>query len=196
MSYGNGGDLNRNNPSPASGSGNAYGSGPMQPPAKKSNTVWWILGILGFLTIGGALVCCGGGYYALQFGTQVVADEVKKSIASDAAIQEHIGTISEMNMNLTATGAAGGNNKLVFDVKGDKGAGQLEVIVNNTAEGQAVNDCVLILPDGTRLDVVIAGASDEASGDDTIDTIETEMQEPSAPAAAEIEVQETAPATN
>jgi hypothetical protein len=172
MSFGSGGDFDRNNPSSGGGSANAFGASTNRPEPRKSNTLWWILGILGFLTIGGAILCCGGGYFMIQFTSQVVAEEVKRAVSGDAAIQEHIGTISNVEMNLTATGAAGGNNKLVFDVTGDKGAGQLEVVVNNTPQGQTLRSCTLVLPDGERHEVVLDVSAPETTADDTIDELE------------------------
>lgn len=176
MSFGSGGDFDRNNPSSGRGSANAFGASTNRPEPQKSNTIWWILGILGFLTIGGAILCCGGGYFMIQFTSQVVAEEVKRSVANDAAIQEHIGTITDLDMNLTATGAAGDGAKLVFDIKGDKGTGQLEVEVSNTTEGQNLRSCVLVLPDGERHEVVLEVARPETTIEDTINELETDAR--------------------
>lgn len=197
MSFGSGGDFDRNNPSSNSGSANAYSAGTNRTEPRKSNALWWILGILGFLTIGGAILCCGGGYFMFQFTSQAIAEEVKKSVANDAAIQEHIGTITDLNMNLTATGAAGDSAKLVFDVKGDKGTGQLEVVVSNTAEGQTLQSCVLVLPDGERHDVVIQAASEDQNSDDpnmdeSTDELGTEAPVPAPPVTNEIDEAEPA----
>ncbi|MGV3483954.1 MAG: hypothetical protein ACO1RT_06015 [Planctomycetaceae bacterium] len=163
MSYGNGGEFDRGN-RPINP--NAVGS--MQPPPAKSNTLWWVLGILGFVIIGGALVCCGGGYFAYQFSSQMAGSAVKDVVANDPAIVEHIGTIENISLNLGATGNAGGGNKVVFDVSGDKGSGQLEVVMDNNPGGQTVNSCVLVLPNGERHDVVIAGQGEAEPETDTL----------------------------
>jgi hypothetical protein len=135
--------------------GNDGGFGSVNQPPKKSNALWWILGIIGVATVGGALLCCGGIYFMIRFGTQVVGDQVKLAVGTDPAIQEHIGTISDIGMNLTATGAAGGGNTIVFDIKGDKGSGQLEVVMDQTPGQEGLQSCVLILPNGDRHDVTV-----------------------------------------
>ena len=163
MSYGTGGEFDRgdrpNNPK-------AVGSMPPAPP--KSNALWWILGILAFLAIGGALLCCGGGYFAYQFSSEMAGGVVKDAVAADPAIVEHIGTIENVGINLTATSNAGGGNKGVFDVSGDKGTGQLEVVMNNTPGGQQVESCVLVLPNGERHDVQVAGQQDVPFDDGSV----------------------------
>jgi hypothetical protein len=135
--------------------GNGSGFESVNQPPKKSNTLWWVLGIIGVVTIGGALVCCGGIYFMIRFGTQVVGDQVKLAVGTDPAVQEHIGTVSDISMNLTATGAAGGGNTIIFDVKGDKGTGQLEVVMDQTPGQEGLKSCVLILPNGDRHEVTL-----------------------------------------
>lgn len=167
MSYGNGGEYDRGNrPS----NPNAVGS--MQPQPAKSNALWWILGILAVVFVGGALVCCGGGYFAYRFGTEVAGTVVRDAVAGDPAIQEHIGTIEEINLNLSATGNAGGGSRMVFDVRGDKGTGQLEVTMD--PGGQSVGSAVLVLPNGDRHDVQV-GTPEQAPSNpvDSLDPVDS-----------------------
>jgi hypothetical protein len=197
MSIGNGGDFDRGNRPSGQNSGGPYAAGVGQPAPRKSNALWWILGILGVLTVGGALVCCGGGYFMVRFGTQVVADAVKASISEDPAIQEHIGTITDISMNLTATGAAGGGDKIVLDVKGEKGTGQVEVVMaNGGPNDQSLKSCVLILPNGERIDLAIDPATPTIFDGESIEVIEADPALPGDAAAAEILPTEAEPATN
>ena len=163
MSFGNSGDFDRDNRT------GPYASSSQTSPPAKSNTLWWILGILGVLFGGAALVCCGGSFYLYRFGTQVVGDVVKQAVAADPAIQEHIGTINEVTMNLGATSNAGGGGKVVFDITGDKGSGLLEVVMDNSPQGQSVKSCVLILPTGERHDIVVNMDDPAAIDDESID---------------------------
>lgn len=192
--------------------GNSGGfDGMNQPPKKSNSTLWWVLGIIGVISVGGALVCCGGIYFMVRFGTQVVGDQVKLAISADPVIQEHVGTISEINMNLTATGAAGGNNKIVFDVKGEKGSGQLEVVMDQTQGQEGIQACVLVLPNGDRHEIALTPPADatipevsdgEPSADAATETSATEESAaPSAEAAdsaeaVESEALDTEPALN
>jgi len=163
MSFGNGGDFNRaGGPPPDPFAANDLS----RPVAKKSNAIWWILGILGVLTVGGALLCCGGMFFMYSFTNQFVGEMVKATVENDPAVQEHVGSIENIEINLTETGNAGGGNKLVFDVTGDKGTGKLEVALDNSPEGQAVESCVLVLPNGDRHTVTIEAPADEPVTDE------------------------------
>jgi hypothetical protein len=163
--------------------GNGSGFESVNQPPKKSNTLWWVLGIIGVVTIGGALVCCGGIYFMIRFGTQVVGDQVKLAVGTDPAVQEHIGTVSDISMNLTATGAAGGGNTIIFDVKGDKGTGQLEVVMDQTPGQEGLKSCVLILPNGDRHEVTLnVPTAPEVTAGEPVTESETETTEPTTPA--------------
>lgn len=113
---------------------NPYGAGnTMQPAPKKSNTwLWILLGVGGVLLIG----CCGCmgamamfGKTAMDAGMGMVAQQIRPGLDNDPVVQEHLGEIEEMNWNLMATGEAnqnnGGQDVLVWDVKGTKGEGQI-----------------------------------------------------------------------
>ncbi len=169
MSYGNSGDYDRDNRT------GPYAAGPLQPPPAKSNAVWWILGILGVVLGGGALLCCGGAFFAYRVATQAVAEVVKSAVEEDPAIQEHIGTISDLNVNLTATGNSSGGNKMVFDIKGDKGSGQLEILMDNDGENQSVNSGVLVLPNGDKHNVVIRVDEDDEFLDEPMENSEVDF---------------------
>lgn len=161
MSYGNGGEYDR---SSRPSNPNAVGS--TQPQPRKSNALWWILGILGCVAVVGAFVCCGGGYFAYRFSTEMVGTIVKDAVAQDPAIEEHIGTIQTIDVNLGATGEAGGGNRMVFDVRGDKGSGQIEAVLS--PGGQSLDSAVLVLPDGERIDLELQ----------EVDLQETDIQVP------------------
>jgi hypothetical protein len=142
--------------------GNNGGFDAMSQPPKKSNTLWWVLGIIGVLTVGGALLCCGGIYFTFRFVSDAIGEQVKLAVSQEPVIQEHIGTISDMGMNFTATSqtGGGGNQKFVFDVVGDKGTGQLEVLMDTREGQQAIESCVLVLPNGDRHEITIQPAAD------------------------------------
>ena len=129
-----------------------------------------------------------------RFGTQAVADAVKSSISADPVIQEHIGNITDLSMNLTATGAAGGGDKIVLDIKGDKGTGQVEVVMGGDPGGQSVRSCVLILQNGERIPLAVGPAAQMTLPDEA-----TEMTEPDPLPSVDTNLQdaaqETEPAT-
>jgi len=148
MSSGNSGDFDRYNPSAA---GNAFGANANPPEPKKNTVLYWVLGILGIVTVVGALVCCGGGFLLYRVGTQAIAGAISTAVAEDPKIVEHIGTIQSSTTNVSASN----KEKLVFDIVGDKGSGQLEVSIEDVSGDNSPQKCVLVLPSGERHEIVM-----------------------------------------
>lgn len=112
---------------------NPYATSSQPTAPKKSNVLLYVL-----LGLGGAaiLACCGCGgamYFTMQFGLSQAAAQLKPQLQSDPVVQEHVGDISDLGMNIMATGTeaqknpnqAKGEEKIVFDIKGSKGSGQV-----------------------------------------------------------------------
>lgn len=108
--------------------------GPYQPPVdptfgapparKKSSGVWIALLIVAILG-GGAFVCCGGGILIAWFGLNVVAQEVADELRDHPVIQEQLGGIEDIDVDLAASAAKDDNEEFVFKVRGPKGSGTL-----------------------------------------------------------------------
>lgn len=125
------------------------------PPRKQGSKTWiWILGILGLLGVVGALVCCGGGYALFNVGTGMLAEAYKTQLAGNPVIEEHIGQIESMDMNLTKTAQEGQNSKqemLAFDITGTKGSGTIMIKQDKSGgDGTGIESAELILSDGSR----------------------------------------------
>ena len=130
-----------------------------------------------------------------KFSTQMIADSVKASISADPAIQEHIGTISDIGMNLTATSAAGGGEKIVLDIKGDKGTGQIEVVMaGGGPDGQTLQSCVLILPNGDRIDVAVDASGQDVFSGEAMDPQSSDFVPSEATDSLDVAPQPTEPA--
>jgi hypothetical protein len=145
----------------AGGGVNPYSNPPGvgAPPPKKSNTWIWILGIVGVLGLG-MVICCGvGGYFVYSAGVNMMAEMVKQEVADDPQVQEHIGEISSMPLNLIKsteeTEKRGtGDNILVFEAKGTKGNG--EFIVHQPKQpqpGEVFKKIDLRLPGGEEISI-------------------------------------------
>ncbi|QDU31957.1 hypothetical protein ETAA8_71190 [Anatilimnocola aggregata] len=121
---------------------NPYAPASTQPVApKKSNVLLYVL-----LGIGGValLVCCscgGIGYFGFNQALGMVAQQIKPQLQTDPVIQEHIGTIDTLSMNMTKSVSEAEQNKkqgfLVFDIKGEKGSGIVMGRVDQTNPQQA-----------------------------------------------------------
>lgn len=125
---------------------NPYAASPSTPPTapKKSNVLMYVLlGVGAVLLVG----CCGCGGLMWWGGNQafnLVASTVKPSLQADPVVQEHVGEIESLSMNIMATGQEAETNKqpqgqerIVFDVKGSKGSGQIVGKVEPDGAGQA-----------------------------------------------------------
>lgn len=111
---------NASNPYAATGSAQPFS----QPPPKRSNVILWVvLGVVG--TAVAASCCCGGGMY---FSVGVLSNEVKNQLAQDPVIQQHLGDVKSVSVNIMAAAEDKqknnrGGNVLAFDVQGSKASG-------------------------------------------------------------------------
>jgi hypothetical protein len=139
---------------------------------RKGSKVWiWVLATLGVLALLGALVCCGGGYFAFQAGQSMLADAFKEQLQDTEVIRQHIGDIESMSLNLSATGeAAGGTGgTLVFDISGSKGSGQVLVQQAPGGDGTGIASAELVLSDGTRHQVDLGAPAPEVQLDENFE---------------------------
>lgn len=88
----------------------------------------------------------------MYFGMGMAGDQV----ASDPAVVEQFGEDAEATMNLTATAEAQqeqepGENRMVFDVDGPEGSGQ--VVVRQDPSSGGFEIIRIILSDGTEIPV-------------------------------------------
>lgn len=172
-----------------SGSGHGSGQGPQQggqrpypqsyndpgfgQPVKPSSnrTLYWILGIVSAVTIGGAIVCCGGGYFLIQFTTSELAKQFRGPVQNSPEVVEHIGEIEDMTLSFQAMQAAGDQGKLVFEVKGSKSSGQV-VVDTSKMEDDPENAYELVLADGTRIPMTSVELGAQNIDDEGIQTDE------------------------
>jgi hypothetical protein len=198
MSYGNGGGFDPDQPQ---GGGRNYPQSyndpslRPQPPKSSNRTLFWILGIVSFITIGGAIACCGLGYFGIRMATQELATQFRGQIQSSPEIAEHIGDVEDMTLSFQAMQQAGEAGKLVFEIKGTKGSGQVSVDLAK-AEGPNPEEAFeLVLSDGTRLPLTVVGDTapevDITEGDQQSDTTEA-VESPDGTEA--VEPQESVPA--
>jgi len=128
-----------------------YAPSPME--QRKSNVWLWVLGAIGVLTILVALICCGGGYFAYQASTGFMAELFKDQLVGNPVIEEHIGTIDSMSMNLGKTSeyAQGSPGTIAFDISGPKGSGVILIRQESGIGGEpGIGSAELIMADGSR----------------------------------------------
>ncbi len=118
-----------------------------------------------------------------RMGKGMIADQVKQELGANEVIQEHLGEIQSADLNFTATTEVGQEKpgSLVFDIVGTKGTGVLEIQQDskNPGEGLSIRSAELVMPDGTRHEVI----ADLDSFEDQIDTgMEIDLSAPDATA--------------
>lgn len=153
------------------------GPSPQQP---KSRVWLWVLGTVGVLVVLGAVVCCGGGYFAFQGVKGMLAQAVRDEVRGNPVIDEHLGPIESVEFNTWATAEEQQEtpDALVYDVEGSKSSGTLVVHPEPGGDPQSISSIVLVLSDGTRHQVKPLDA--DANGSDE-PTHSNDAADPAAP---------------
>ena len=160
---------NPNNPFDDNQQNQGYSQGA---PPQKSSKVWlWVLGTIGVLGVVGALVCCGGGYFAMKAGTGMLAEVFKQQLIGNPTIDEHIGDIESMEMNFGATQqhADESQGAIAFDISGSKGSGTILIKQDPSGDGTGIATAELIMSDGSRHPVDVEGGGGVLNEDFKID---------------------------
>jgi hypothetical protein len=129
---------------------------PYAPAAPRSSSAKWL-----WLLLGGGLLmtllCCGGGLGVVMFGLNIITAEIKDQIRDIPKFREHIGEVSEFEMDVSGSFAAQSEdeNTYRYKVRGSKGSGELTVIHHTDDNGDEVIDqAMLRLDDGNTVQIV------------------------------------------
>ncbi|MCC8617895.1 hypothetical protein [Xanthomonas vesicatoria] len=147
------------------------------PAAKKklSGVAIGLIGVLACATLFGLLVMAAS-IWLIGTGWSMFADQARTALQADAVVQEHIGQIRTMRVDLYRTGLAQGGEEFVFNVEGDRGAGRVQATwVSAGSDQEILSDGELILRDGRRFALPAADDSDfdtetELDTDSELDT--------------------------
>jgi hypothetical protein len=132
--------------------------GPYPPPRRSSGCFWALLagGILG-----ASLLCCGACGGLVFFGLELIEDEIADSLKDDPVIQEHLGEVSSVELNMWESlreemknpTEADEESWMAFDVKGSKGSGRVvgKSVTNPETDLEELKEGRLRLPDGREL---------------------------------------------
>ncbi|MBO9768737.1 MULTISPECIES: hypothetical protein [Xanthomonas] len=120
--------------------------------------------LLGMLALG-ALV------WLMSIGWSLFADQARSALQADAVVQEHIGHIRDMRVDLYRTSLAPGSDEFVFDMQGDRGSGRVHATwVSDGAEREILSAGVLTLRDGTEYTLPAETDAEESEMDTDTDT--------------------------
>ncbi|MCC4621028.1 hypothetical protein LL965_13360 [Xanthomonas cassavae CFBP 4642] len=145
---------------------------PAAPAARKplSGVAIGLIGILACASLFGVVVLAAA-MWLVDTGWSVFTGQARSALQDDAVVQEHIGQIRSMRVDLLRTGMAPGGEEFVFDVEGDRGAGRVKATwVSAGADQEILSDGVLTLRDGTESTLPAAETAEEATLDADAET--------------------------
>ncbi|MBD3995294.1 hypothetical protein GUH85_22255 [Xanthomonas citri pv. citri] len=129
-----------------------------------------LIGVATCVVLFGTLVL-GALIWLMSIGWSLFADQARSALQADAVVQEHIGHIRDMQVDLYRTSLAPGSDELVFDVEGDRGTGRVHATwVSDGAEREILSTGVLTLRDGTEYTLPAETDVEESEMDTDTDT--------------------------
>ncbi|MCE4342990.1 hypothetical protein [Xanthomonas hortorum] len=109
-----------------------------------------LIGVLACLMLFGMLVI-GALLWLIATGWSLFADQARAALQDDAVVQEQIGQIHTMRVDLYRTGLAPGGDDFVFNVEGDRGSGRVHATwVSVGAESETLTNGTLTMRDGSE----------------------------------------------
>ncbi len=118
-----------------------------------------------------AMLVFGALIWLMSTGWSLFADQARSALQADALVQEHIGQIRDMRVDLYRTSLAPGSDEFVFDVQGDRGTGRVHATwVSDGAEREILSTGVLTLRDGTEYTLPAETDLEESEMDTDTDT--------------------------
>ncbi|WP_311240247.1 MULTISPECIES: hypothetical protein [unclassified Xanthomonas] len=154
---------------------------PAAPPApvarkKLSSVAIGLIGVLACATLFGIVVLAAS-VWLLGIGWSLFTDQARTALQADAVVQEHIGQIHTMRVDLYRTSLAQGSEEFVFNVEGDRGAGRVQATwVSADSEQEILTDGELILRDGRHFALPAADDSELETETETESEIETDSE--------------------
>lgn len=142
------------------------GAVPASKPRPRFGLPGWLIALIaGCLLL--ILLFAGGVAWFIGTGWHLFAGQAQTALQAQPAVQQHIGTIREMSVDLIATGEAPGGEEFVFRLEGDRGSGRVQAtFVSLGAEQEIITEGELTLADGQRYELEDQSASDEDAGDE------------------------------
>ncbi|MCE4370294.1 hypothetical protein [Xanthomonas hortorum] len=158
-------------PFPSSTSAAAPSAPAVRPVRKRlSGVAIGLIGLAACAMLFGMLVLGALGWLIVTCWS-LFADQARTALQDDAVVQERIGQIHTMRVDLYRTGLAPGGDDFVFNVEGDRGAGRVHATwVSAGAESETLTNGTLNMRDGSEY--ALPGATAENTETDSADSWE------------------------
>lgn len=116
---------------------------PRLPGAPRSNPCLILVVVLGAAGLLCAALCCGAGVWIVGFGMSVVSADIENQLRDHPQIREHLGTIQSLKVDWPKSIAEEDYDTWTYDVRGDKGSGELIVVSVSGDEGEILQSVTL-----------------------------------------------------
>ena len=120
------------------------------PPAPRTRSgcltalkVLLVVGLLGALAIT-AIV---------WWGFSAFEGKVQEALQDDPVVTRHLGRVQEVDFDFSDSTQTGVPNMMAFDVRGERGEGQVVALIATEADGRVLGPGTLRLPDGREFDI-------------------------------------------
>lgn len=156
----------------------ATSAAPPAPAARKklSSVAIGLIGMLACATLFGIVVLAAS-VWLLGIGWSLFTDQARTALQADAVVQEHIGQIHTMRVDLYRTSLAQGSEEFVFNVEGDRGAGRVQATwVSADSEQEILTDGELIMRDGRHFALPAADDNELETETETETESESEIE--------------------
>ncbi|WP_349811210.1 hypothetical protein ABQ179_021130 [Xanthomonas dyei] len=135
-----------------------------------------LIGMLACATLFGIVVLAAS-VWLLGIGWSLFTDQARTALQADAVVQEHIGQIHTMRVDLYRTSLAQGSEEFVFNVEGDRGAGRVQATwVSADSEQEILTDGELIMRDGRHFALPAADDNELETETETETESESEIE--------------------
>lgn len=116
-------------------SGGSFAGPAFGGPPKSSGTPVWVWLLFAFLGGGTMLllIVCGGAVY---FGLSIESEQLKQSLRENPVVQEHLGTVKEVSLDMVKTAAEEDDETFVYRVKGSKASGHITGVTVENDDGK------------------------------------------------------------
>lgn len=93
-------------------------------------------------------------YGVVRFGIELIEDEVRRDLAGNPVLLEHLGEIQDLSLDFTASRELPGENDFAFEIRGAKASGVLRAtVLTGDDELEHVTAGTITLANGDEYDL-------------------------------------------
>ncbi|MFK7818935.1 MAG: hypothetical protein AB8G99_09455 [Planctomycetaceae bacterium] len=114
--------------------------------------------LLVLIGAGVPIICCGGGALLVNFGFNVVAEDLRAQLQDHPQIREHIGEIQSIEVEFAASAVVDDEDTFVYEIVGSKGTARATIKSLSVGEDEQILSATLRLAYGREVDMNFDGS--------------------------------------